>query len=157
MGLANKITKSVEEKIDYKIYRKFLTDVDIDGVVLKSLNVSRTDDSYDPNVSISIKYAANEYKNQNDKLEVLCRFDVKAITEIDNFEKKVKKKLFGIKFDFCIQYSISSLNTFSHEYIEFFIYKNVPINIWPYARELVSSVTTRMGYQPLVLKPHKSV
>ena len=155
--MVKKIDKSVEEKIDYKIYRKFLTDVEIDGIVLKNLNASRTDDSYDPNVSISIKYNAKESKKEDDKLEILCSFDVKAITEIENCDKKLKKKLFGIKFDFCIQYSISSLKTFSQDYIEFFIYKNVPINIWPYARELVSSVTTRMGYQPLVLKPHKSV
>ncbi len=69
----------------------------------------------------------------------------------------MKNPLFSIKFDYCIAYSVESLSTFSNEYIEFFIYKNVPINIWPYARELVSSITTRMGFSPLILKPHKSI
>ena len=47
------------------------------------------------------------------------------------------------------------LDKFDEAYIKFFAQRNVTVNIWPYARELISSLTTRMGYPTLIIEPLK--
>jgi hypothetical protein len=40
---------------------------------------------------------------------------------------------------------------FSDEQLDCFSSLNVPINVWPYIREAIQNVTSRMGYPPLTL------
>ncbi|NLJ80285.1 MAG: protein-export chaperone SecB [Firmicutes bacterium] len=38
-----------------------------------------------------------------------------------------------------------------------FLQNNPPLNSWPYAGEIISSLTTRMGFPPLVIEPYKVI
>ena len=65
------------------------------------------------------------------------------------------KPIFDIKFIYLIEYTLKEkdLSEVENIIISKFTEKNTPVNIWPYARELISSVTTRMGYPAFIIKP----
>lgn len=60
---------------------------------------------------------------------------------------------FNLVFTFRILYSIDADYEPADDLIKELMHRNVPINIWPYAREFVSSMTARMGLLPLFLEP----
>ena len=142
-----------KDNIDINIYKNFLGNVDINSILLANLNVS-TESNVRPNeIKVDIKFGAVGKVISENMLDVACDFTVDAKT--NEQEQNDSKNVFKIQFSYNITYDVKELSTFSKEYIDFFVLKNVPINIWPYARELVSSLTTRMGYPPLILEPYK--
>ena len=42
----------------------------------------------------------------------------------------------------------------SEEEKQQFLSRNVPVNVWPYARELISTMATRLGYPALLIPPY---
>lgn len=66
------------------------------------------------------------------------------------------ESLVELKFELRAVYEFDSIEDYEDEYILKFIELNVPVNIWPYAREIISSITTRVGYPALILPPYKA-
>lgn len=56
---------------------------------------------------------------------------------------------FGLRF--------KSVQPISQPYFEIFRHFNLPVNTWPYWRELVQSMTARMGWPPITLPLLKRV
>jgi len=54
------------------------------------------------------------------------------------------------------QYLVSAKDIAS-PVIDQFAQMNLPVNLWPYAREVVSNVTMRMGITPVILGVHQYV
>jgi preprotein translocase subunit SecB len=146
------------KNIDQEVYRKLLINLNIDAINLTSLVINNVNYPNNPNVKVIVKLAPKILSIKDNILDILCNFNVSAVIDKENDDvHKNDEFVFKMKFDFVIKYSIDALETFSEEYIEFFIKNNVPINIWPYARELVSSITTRMGFPVLVIAPYKKI
>jgi hypothetical protein len=61
------------------------------------------------------------------------------------------KKDFALKISCTFALTYSSKQALSEEFIKIFTARNVPVNSWPYFRELVQSMTQRMNIPPLVL------
>lgn len=117
-----------------------------------------------------IKINAEKYflKNKvvNTDVNINNKSYIREISEehfIIDFETNISSKpcdnesLFDINIKYELVYSIEGgIDTKEYnDVIEFFAFRNVPVNIWPYIRELVSETTARMGFPPLVLKPLK--
>lgn len=85
--------------------------------------------------------------------------DADVEEQADNINDDV---LFNIKFTLESTYKIdfpevdNGLDDYEEE-LELFSTRNVPINTWPYAREIISSITTRMGFPPLIIPTNKNV
>ena len=66
-----------------------------------------------------------------------------------------KAEMVVVDATFMLIYHIDSATDFDDEIKDIFLTNNPPLNIWPYAREAISSMTTRMGLPPLIIEPYK--
>lgn len=140
----------MNNKIDNKKYSNFIKNLEIVDIRLNEVNTK------------CLKYVEEVENSLDVELIYECEdVEVKVIDEINiypEFNLKLKSKeeiCLILKVKFNIKYRIKDLELFSEEYIQNFINKNVPINIWPYAREIISSITSRMGYPALIISPYK--
>ncbi|EOU1741768.1 protein-export chaperone SecB [Clostridium perfringens] len=140
----------MDKKIDEKKYSDFIKNLEIIDIRLNEVNTK------------CIKYVEEVENHLDVELIYECKdVEVKVINEINMYPKfnvKLKSKdelCLTLNLKFNIKYSVKDLELFSEEYVQKFIDKNVPINIWPYAREIISSITSRMGYPSLIISPYK--
>lgn len=135
--------------LSQEIYRDLVRGININAINVHSMNISTKNSKLKESKSIDIdnKFGIDKYNIDGDKLEVYINFNIKACEK--NYEDKIG---FVIDFTYCIEYEKENLEQFDEEYIKFFTQRNVPVNIWPYARELISSLTTRMGYPTLIIE-----
>lgn len=78
------------------------------------------------------------------------RFEVKVVNQ-----EFPDTKLFEVKGIVEITYSYDPAITITKDMLSVFEARNIPLNGWPYVRELVSNATLRMGVRPLVLPPFR--
>ena len=135
-------------------YNNFVKNIRIDKIKLKKLLVDTIDNDEEISkknvpLSVNLVYTANNYELKDNKLCINVNFSVETKEECQNI-------VFKINFIYKIEYVLKNikLSDVGEENIENFININVPINIWPYAREIISSITTRMGYSPLIIEPY---
>ncbi|MBP1888917.1 preprotein translocase subunit SecB [Clostridium moniliforme] len=138
--------------MDNKKYSEFIKNLEIMDIRLNEVNTK------------CLKYIEEIDSSLEVELTYECKdIEVKTINEINMYPKfnvKLKSEdgdevclVLNLKFN--IKYSVKNLDSFSREYVQHFTDKNVPINIWPYAREIISSITSRMGYPSLIISPYK--
>jgi preprotein translocase subunit SecB len=131
-------------KLDPSIYQELINNIEIETVNLKDLTVKRANYNNDQkNIEISVKHGICSYQRVGDIFSVEIKFNIEGVTE--------EEKVLSIEFILELIYEIDSSYAFEEDYFELFTTNNVPVNAWPYARELVSNLTLRMGLAALVL------
>jgi preprotein translocase subunit SecB len=85
-------------------------------------------------------------QKNDDVLLVLCTFRVAAFRR-----KSPDKIIMSIEATFCASYVLRPLADFKSEDIEHFSKINPIYNTWPFWREFVHSMTTRMGFPALTV------
>ena len=136
---------------DTNIYNNFIKGVNIQLITLKSVNINNDIALQNiNNLSVELKYDNDIFEKNENSIEVFPHFIVNITPNNQDANELLK-----IEFTFSISYSISDLSNYGQEYIDYFLSRNVPINIWPYARELISSFTIRMGYPALIIEPFR--
>lgn len=143
-----------ELKLDPKIYNDFIGEIEIKNIKLNSLRIDDVNDELaeNSNLSLSLKFDNKQFSKNGDILNIYSKFFV----GVKNEEDGTIKNGFNIEFTYKLEYYIENIDRFSDEYIRLFAIKNVPVNVWPYARELISSLTTRIGYPTLIIEPLKT-
>lgn len=134
-------------------YNKFLEEITIESINLKYIsaekkeNISKLENN--KAIFVQVDYDTDKYKVSSDKLCVDVLFDIGAKDEFEN-------SVFDIKFIYTLEYSLKEIDLLSIDdnIISKFIEKNIPVNVWPYAREIISSITTRMGYPAFIIRPY---
>ncbi len=123
-------------------YRKIL-----DKIELLDLNLIKTDASCDKSIvtgsKINVKTKFNsEYKVLDENITVICNYNLKATTANN-------KTLLNIN----AKYEIVFNNTagFNDDFFEIYSEISLPVILWPFFRELVYSISSRMNIHPLVL------
>jgi len=141
------MTRSFEE-----LYSELIKHVELEDIQLINLNCR--------------KYNVEELK-RSITIEIRTKNEVESFTEqqllinvsfkvIGHEADKDENRLFEIDFTFTLKYSLLENNEkFNEEVIDLFVKNNVPLNVWPYARELISSITVRMGLPALVIGTYK--
>lgn len=142
-----------KEELDKEIYNKFVQSVDIQSMNLINLNIENLNNDVDRSerLFVDLEFENNTFNVKGDFFKVNPKFYIKVSYKKDNDECI----LFKIRFEYQLEYIIEDLKEFDTNYLELFVKRNVPVNIWPYARELISSMTTRMGYPALIIEPLK--
>ncbi|PIH05229.1 protein-export chaperone SecB [Clostridium combesii] len=130
-------------------YKKLIKDVKIMNILLKELKI---DDVKLPNkdnedVQVELTYKCENFNSVNDIIEFYPLFNISVLKNKDVFV--------NIEFTLRAIYEIEDLKSYDQVYIAEFIDRNIPVNVWPYAREIISSLTTRIGYPALVIDPFK--
>lgn len=111
------------------------------------------------NVHISIDYTSLEMVQEGYEWIFPIRFYIQAYYGEQTESPSEERILFWIEFVLDGIYSLD-IETESSE--QLFEKNNLSLserqvlpNIWPYAREIVSNITTRMGFPPLMIPPLK--
>lgn len=134
-------------------YNKFLEEIIIESINLKYISAEKKENinklENNKAIFVQVDYDTDKYKVNSDKLCVDVLFDIGAKDEFEN-------SVFDIKFIYTLEYSLKEIDLLSIDdnIISKFIEKNIPVNVWPYAREIISSITTRMGYPAFIIRPY---
>jgi len=64
-----------------------------------------------------------------------------------------EEQMLRVELSWLVRYRLPQSFSTSDETGQSFLDRNVPINIWPYAREFVSELTARMGFMPPLVLP----
>lgn len=157
--------------MDNTKYNKLIESIEINNIELISLNCYKNN-NFDPkkksNINIGFHHEVEEVNIKGLNLLVNCHFEVIAFYGDEN-NGHIKKDdidseniLFNIEFVLELKYSleiedVQDIMLELKNEVNQFVHQNVPINAWPYARETISSMTTRMGLPPLVIPALKNI
>ncbi|WP_144559891.1 protein-export chaperone SecB [Shouchella miscanthi] len=135
--------------LDKSVYDNLINVVQFRDIELLNLEMKRyVVDDHD-RLTVDFHARVEDLISEEDMLIVNLFFEVKAEDEKNNND------IFLIKFNYKATYNIPIEEDFEDQYLSHFAKINAPINIWPYARELISSTTVRMGYPALYVPLHK--
>lgn len=150
-------------------YEQLIRSIELHKIELQSLECRQNRDftaEKRNNIDIGIKTNVIETKYKGFELGVQTEFEVIAFNNHTDEQRDIDEvnegdTLFKIKFILYLGYeldlkTVEDVLTEYEEEIEQFVEKNVPINAWPYVRETVSSITTRMGLPPLIIPTFKT-
>lgn len=153
-------------------YRQLIESIELNKIELLSLNCSQNKDfpaEKRNSLDIALKNNIVKFELDGIELQVEAEFGVIAFNSVKEENETTKMEdiknediLFKIDFSLLLSYVLDMENTENlliefDEEIDAFVNKNVPINAWPYVRETISSMTTRMGYPALVIPTYKNL
>ncbi|MBU8727988.1 MULTISPECIES: protein-export chaperone SecB [Bacillus] len=149
--------------MDETKYNDFIKKINLEKIELNSLMCNKNT-SFDRSreLDIALEHDIKSIQKDGVELRVQIGFEVVAGESVGNEESiedfQDESLLFRINFTLDLIYAlkvdeeIDFLLGLDKE-IKHFADNNVPVNAWPYAREMISSTTTRMGLPPLVIPP----
>jgi preprotein translocase subunit SecB len=146
-------------------YNEFISLLELSKINLDSLYTEKNKNFAQKQVSLDIAmdYEVKDAKQIDLEVFVPFSFTVKAFVNEDNEEKninsiKAEDTLFTIKMELMLTYflDIEEIETTDitvdySDILEQFAERNVVINAWPYVREMVHSLTFKMGLPALVI------
>jgi preprotein translocase subunit SecB len=136
--------KSADKKdIAPEFYRKILNGLELKNLYLTSCISSIDRNNIGTDVKIKIDDEAAFSKSEKNEIEITQKYSIDAKNQTS------KRKFLNIKCEYCFVYT--SREDFTEEFFEVFKRANLPINSWPFFRELVCNITSRMYIPPLVL------
>jgi len=129
------------EKMTPAEYRIILDDIELQSLYLKSLESHISHELIAEGMSISIKDNST-FTNTEDGFTVESSYTLTA----KNPQKKIVLKidcLYGILF--------KTSKNITEPFFEIYKDLSLPLNVWPFFRETVNSITARMNIPPLTL------
>jgi len=136
------------ERISPKDYNKILEGLELEDISVDSINAYiKKEVSFDK-LRINVN-AKNVFKNiEKNVILVKSSIELKAIPEGD---RRIALK---VKAEYSLYFS--SLHKFTPEFFDIYSKASLQLNVWPYFRELVNNVTSRMNVPPLTIPLFKS-
>lgn len=136
-----------------KKYNEFIRNIELSKIFLLSINCKRpleySKESFP--LAADIKKPRFEIAKDSQKaLTVIATIEV-VIKPEDDAQEPTEGEETSITASFALEYKKTNNVEVSDEIIDRFLNTNVPLNCWPYGREIISSITTRMGYPALIL------
>lgn len=149
-------------------YEELIKSIELSNIKLYSLECKQnpTFVSTERQLDVAFEYTILEVEYEGMDLKVQIGFSAISFKSDDTIEDNKgipeEDKLFQISCVFELSYKLELdtvedvLEGFTDE-VQQFVDQNVPVNAWPYARETISSLTTRMGFPPLFIPTFKRV
>lgn len=142
-----------EISIDKNVYAELIESIKIKNICLNKLELGNVNhDINSKELYVNVDFNNDKYNIKESGLQIYPNFCVTVIS--DDEDKSKSEKAFELKIEFLIEYLLDDVSKYDREYINVFLTRNVPVNIWPYAREIISSLTTRMGFPALLIEPY---
>ncbi len=129
------------EKISPEEYRKILNGIDLKNILLSEIKAFFKHELISEGLKIGIKENAH-YSYEDDELIVTNKYVLTA----KNNDKKIVLKIEGT---FIVVFE--SEHEINDDFFEIYKEISLPLNVWPFFRELVNSTTARMNIPPLTL------
>ena len=134
-----------------KTYDDFIKQVDLIDIHLISVEykkIENPDPDWYPQIEVNFKPKKATYCQGEDCFEVEQEVQF-TLSECDSKKEAKSRKLFELKAVFAITYMSNAV--MNDEMFELFRKRNIPVNIHPYARELIQNAMLRVGLPPFTL------
>ena len=132
------------ERISREEYVRVLKSISLSDIALVSCQTAVDWDAAKDvdvmSVPVGISDTA-EFEHENGAITIRHRYDVRA--------KRGRKRLFYLKAEFAVK--LAATDVFTEEFFRIFRSTSLPLVTWPYLRQLVGSMTERMGLPRLQL------
>ncbi|MFH1825042.1 MAG: hypothetical protein ABH873_07460 [Candidatus Firestonebacteria bacterium] len=125
-------------------YKKFIETLTIQSLRILSLDVSVEENFHPPAVII---------KEEKKRFEKIDNKTFKVYHEYNINGKKQKDEKIKLKIRVVYLITYHSEVSISEKFFSLLGNSSLYLHTWPYLRELVQEITTRMGLPPLILKP----
>ncbi|NOX89317.1 MAG: hypothetical protein GXO77_09840 [Calditrichaeota bacterium] len=136
--------KKVKFSLAPDIYRKILSGISLDRIYLFSLKVDFNDSLKPDGIELKIKEKPI-YVIEENNLIITYEYELQGISTNDNI------RFFKIKSIFKIIYYVENPDEIDDEFFDIFSHFTLEMLMWPYFRELVQNITSRMSIPPLTL------
>jgi hypothetical protein len=131
-------------KLSVDEYQNILHNIHLETIVLSDLNVKRYDEYFGKEFGLDIR---SKHRYATDGEKIVFYSDYKLSAKSQDKEKPAIK----INPEFKIEYSKQSSFVIDPEFYDIFPDASLHIIVWPYVRELIQNIVTRMGLPPLTL------
>ena len=135
-----------DEKLTPQRYREILDGVELRSILLKSLKASVNHQNFTDELQISVDSDAAYIPDEKG-----FRVESRYVLTARNRQRKVV-----LKVDCVYELDFSSLEEITDKFFEIYREISLPLNVWPFFRELVNSLTARMNLPPVTLPLLKS-
>ncbi len=115
-------------------------EVKLDESVLTNSSVESTRPQFSPSFSVKV-----------DGVYVIASARAKVSVDVVGRDNDDIVPLISMKLAFRLRYRIADSEFVNPGVLRLFKERNVPVNAWPYMREIVSNTTVRMGFPALVI------
>jgi len=136
-------TKQNKKQISKKKYREILSGLELRNLRIVDGKFSLKREELSPESDLKIWEKASYEIEPEGSVIIIHTYKISLIN------KENRRKSLGIECTFCLDYI--SEKGFSGEFFEIFKKHNLPINTWPFFREYVFNITSRMSIPPLTL------
>lgn len=152
--------------MDVERYARFIKDIELESVLLESVEAKRDWEKFLQPNNLNVYFEpmiGPTWKVRDQSLEVLASLVVRAVTDSEPEGASESDPALFIRTGFLLVYVYNGEGNLSdyvsapgnEEILKAFVDKNVPVNAWPYFREMIASLTTRMGLPPLIVPTYK--
>lgn len=147
-------------------YTRLVELVNIKNIELNGLNCKRNNNLIrSAETQVSLKHDIKNVELEGGQFLVQVGFTLNAYIPTNHQQEAPLKGpeenvLFTIDFQLDLRYTIDvdENDNFTEDFddeLRLFVKNNALINAWPYARETISSLTTRMGFPSLSIPSYK--
>lgn len=129
-----------------EVYSAFIKDTTLEEIRLISIDSSfgrEPEEGKSYNVNLKAKFP---FKKDESDLFVFTNYNL----YFEDHEPK-DAGIFKFKCVFSLHYKVKNISEYQDNIVKAFADNNAKFNSWSYFRELLSSVTMRMGVEPLIL------
>lgn len=132
-----------EFRLSPQDYRAMLKHVQLEDISLEECSAKVRRDKPDKSVGIAVKDKISAELQGENSVQIDHSYELVA--------SPGAKKDFVLKIACVFRLRYSSNEPLTEDFLEIFRKRNVPLNTWPFFRELVQSITQRMNLPPLTL------
>ncbi|WP_281890628.1 hypothetical protein [Paenibacillus sp. YYML68] len=161
------------KEVNKEKYNQFIELIELQDISVEKVFCNKNKDFKQDSVSLDVAMDYTVEKAQQMGLEILIPFifKVKAYNKDESIENDnidsipLVNTLFSIEIELLLTYFINTdeinikeqvVHDFS-DVLELFAERNVTINAWPYIREIVHNLTTKMRLPTLVIPLKKTI
>ncbi|MHA1845694.1 MAG: hypothetical protein ACTSWE_15660 [Promethearchaeota archaeon] len=130
-------------KLNPEEYQKILSGLELENIRLKKISVELFDEYINQKMTVKIKDKALFEKKSSNLIKIFNDYTISVKAEDMDRE--------GLKFQIRYELTFSSKNEFTKDFFDIYKKISLPINVWPFVRECVNSITARMNIPPLTL------
>lgn len=130
-------------KIKPQLYRKILEDIDLQNIYLKNFEGRINLDIHPKSASVNISSEADFTTKAENRVEISHKWDIIAKDKNTDSEFLKISVTYGL--------ILESKERFTKDFFDIYEKTSLPINVWPFVREFVNSMTARMNVPPLTL------
>ncbi|MED4019140.1 protein-export chaperone SecB [Sutcliffiella cohnii] len=140
-------------------YQEFVSDVHINKINVKRLLLEAVIAPIDVSKYLSKDHQINIVLTHEFKDYIVNDTNTFTASGLVKVRAKINKDtIFIIEVELIAEYDTTQIEKeITNNVYEAFIENNVPVNLWPYAREAIQSGSTKMGYPPLTIKPYRLI